>query len=242
MGTRERRQRDFEEREQQFLACARELIAENGLLSLQMSRVAERCEYAVGTLYQHFSSKEDLLLGLVARDVAEHSALFQRVADWQAPSRDRMFAIGVADMIFVNRHPDFFRLSQYSLCEVVWKAASPARRQAFLDVTKPIGEVVVGIVEDAVARGDLQLRGQNAQELATGLWALCAGFHQLVHTEGVLEEFSVCTPYRAMCRHIAHLLDGLGWQPVDRDAAPDTLDVLIKRICKEVFDETICSG
>jgi AcrR family transcriptional regulator len=242
MGTRERRQRDFEEREQQFLACARELIAENGLLNLQMSKVAERCEYAVGTLYQHFSSKEDLLLGLVTRDVAEHTALFHRVADWRAPSRERMFAVGVADMIFVNRHPDFFRLSQYSLCEVVWKAASPERRQSFVEVTQPIGAIVVSIVEDAVARGDLQLREQSAQELASGLWALCSGYHQLVHTDGVLEDFSVCSPYRAMCRHMTHLLDGMGWQPVDRDGSPEAQDALIKRICNEVFDETICAG
>lgn len=242
MGTRERRQREFGEREQQFLAAARELIAESGLLSLQMSKVAERCEYAVGTLYQHFTSKEDLLLGVLIEDVREHTALFQRVADWQAPTRDRMFAIGVADMIFVNRHPDFFRLSQYSLCEVVWKAASAERRQDFLDITKPIGEVVVAIVEDAVAQGDLTLTHQTPQELAAGMWALCAGFHQLVHAEGMLDDFSVRAPYRAMSQHVQHLLNGVGWRPLQADTSPAGLDVLIKRICKEVFDESICAG
>ncbi len=64
MGTRERRQREIAEREQRFLDCARALMLQDGLLGLQMARVAEACDYATGTLYQHFESKEDLLVAL----------------------------------------------------------------------------------------------------------------------------------------------------------------------------------
>ncbi len=64
LGTRERRQREVAEHEQLFLTAARELIRQDGLLNLQMARVAEKCDYAVGTLYQHFGSKEDLLVAL----------------------------------------------------------------------------------------------------------------------------------------------------------------------------------
>lgn len=242
MGTKERRQRDKEDRERLFLDATRELIRSDGLLNLQMSRIAERCEYAVGTLYQHFVSKEDLLLALVTESVREHGALFQRVADWQAPSRERMFGIGVADMIFVRRNPDYFRIAQYSLCEVVWNAASAERRQGFLDATGPIGEAVVGIVNDAVQKGDLELRGQSPQELASGLWALGNGFHNLVHAEGVLRDFSVQDPYRVMCRHIQHLLDGVGWKPLSSNHHKRSLEALIKRICKEVFDDQACAS
>lgn len=240
MGTRERKQREFAEREQGFLSAAFELIREDGLLNLQMSRVAERCEYAVGTLYLHFSCKEDLLLALVTDRVREHVDLFRRAGDWKAPSRDRMFAIGVADMIFVRRHPEYFRIAQYSLCEVVWKAASPERRQAFLDVTDPVGQVVVGIVNDAVAAGDLDLRGQSPQALATGQWSLCSGFHNLVHAEGVLEDFTVREPYQLMCRHIQYLLNGLGWKPLIEVGHDAPLTALIDRVCKEVFNEATC--
>ena len=119
MGTKERRQREVADRERFFLDTARELIREQGLLNLQMSRIAEKSEYAVGTLYQHFSSKEDLLLALTTVMGTEHVELFERVGRWQASSRDRMFAISVADTIFVRRNTDFFRVAQYSLCAVV---------------------------------------------------------------------------------------------------------------------------
>lgn len=240
MGTKERRQRQFAEREQLFLDRARELIREHGLLNLQMSRLAEKCEYAVGTLYQHFASKEDLLLALTTVQAQEHTELFRRVADWKTLSRERMFAIGVADKIFVQRNPDHFRISQYALCEVVWHAASPDRREDFLAACQPIGQCVVGIVEDAVRQGDLPLNGLNAQELCTGVWALCNGTHNLVHTEGVLEEFAIRDAYRLMCQHIQIMLNGFGWKPlVDPADAPAT-DRLIQRIKKEVFHDFCC--
>lgn len=241
VGTRERRQREFADREQAFLNAAMELIRADSLLNLQMSKVAERCEYAVGTLYLHFASKEDLILALVTDRVREHVDLWRRVADWKAPTRHRMLAIGVADMIFVSRHPDYFRIFQYSTCEVVWKAATQERRQAFLDTTSPVGNVVVGIVKEAVAQGDVDLRGLSAEELSTGLWSLCAGFHNLVHAEGMLEDFQVRQPYRLMCRHIQNLLNGLAWNPLAVLGDAPALEALIQRICKEVFDEAICA-
>lgn len=237
MGTKERRQRQVADREQQLLAGARELIREDGLLSLQMSKLAERCEYAVGTLYQHFESKEDLLVALTTQSVCEHASLFRRVAEWKAGTRERMFAIGVADMIFVRRNPEHFRLAQYALCEVVWKAASAQRREALLAANKPVAATVAGIVDEAVAAGDLDLKGQSPQELTSGLWALSFGFHNLTHAEGVLEDFTVREPYRLMCRHIQHLLNGCGWKPLADPADMRALDRLIRRISDEVFGD-----
>ncbi|MDB5970878.1 MAG: Transcriptional regulator, TetR family [Hydrocarboniphaga sp.] len=240
MGTRERRQRELGNREQLILETARELIRSEGLLNLQMARIAEKCEYAVGTLYQHFASKEDLLLELTRQDVVEHAELIERLARWRAPPRERIFGIAVADMLFVRRSPDHFRMSQYAFCEVVWTAASAARRQSVLDAEAPIAAIAVGIVNDAVAAGSLDLRGMPAEQVCLGLWALVVGMHNLVHTEGVMHPFAVPDPYRLMCRHLQSLLNGQGWQPyfdVSDDAA---LDALIQRIFTEVFDEQCC--
>lgn len=237
MGTRERRQRELGNREQLILENARELIRAEGLLNLQMARLAEKCEYAVGTLYQHFSSKEDLLLEITRQDVVEHAELIQRVAQWPGSPRDRIFGLAVADIMFVRRSPDHFRISQYVFCEVVWNAASAARRQAVIDAQAPIAAAAVGIVNDAVANGSLDLKGMPPEQLCLGLWALVIGMHDMVHAEGVMSAFSVPDPYRLMCRHLQSLLNGQGWTPyvdVSDDAA---LDALIQKIFTEVFDE-----
>ncbi|MCC2658985.1 MAG: TetR/AcrR family transcriptional regulator [Panacagrimonas sp.] len=199
MGTKERRQREFNEREELFLNVALELVRSNGLLNLQMSRLAEKAEYAVGTLYLHFDSKEDL--------------------------------------VFVRRHPDYFRVAQYTLCEVSWKATSAERRQHFLEANDPLVEIVSGIVEDARRSGDLPPGGATAQELAVGVWALCGGHQQLAHAEGLMADITITDPYRLMCRHLIALLDGFGWKPLSDPNDLGAIDALIARVQREVFNE-----
>lgn len=239
MGIKERRQRQFQERESRFLQAARELVAENGLLNLQMSRIAEKCEYAVGTLYQHFDSKEDLVLALAAEGARHHVELFRRVERWSAPARDRLLAIGVADMLFVQHNPELFRVGQYAFTEVVWGAASAERRQELLAVNAPVSEIVIGIIESAVRAGELSPGRISAQRMAVGFWSLIIGTHSLVHAEGVLEDFEVREPYRLMGKHLQALFNGHGWLPladVQDDAA---LAALMERIRQELFADLV---
>ena len=237
MGTKERRKREFSEREELYLDAALELIQRDGLLNLQMSRLAEKAEYAVGTLYLHFASKEDLLLALVTRVFRDYIALVRQAQAWDAPSRDRMFAVGVADLVFVRRHPVYFRIAQYSLCEVSWGAASVERRKAFLEANNPVMEIVSGIVEDARRVGDLDPGGLSAQEMGVGVWALCGGFHNLAHADGVLADFSVSDPSLLMCRHLLGLLDGYRWRPISNPLDSVALEQLVTRVRHEVFNE-----
>lgn len=237
MGTKERRQREFSEREELFLDIALELIQRDGLLNLQMSRLADKAEYAVGTLYLHFVSKEDLLLALVTRVFRHYMELVRLAQAWNASSRDRMFAVAVAELVFVRRYPEYFRIAQYSLCEVSWGAASPERRQAFLDANRPVMALVATIVEDARQAGDLEPAGASPQEIASGLWAMCGGFHLMAHAEGLLANFQVTQPYLLMCRHLSAWLDGMKWKPLSRSDDPVALERLVQRVMTDVFNE-----
>jgi AcrR family transcriptional regulator len=237
MGTRKRRQREIAEREQLFLGTARELIREDGLLNLQMARIAEKCEYAVGTLYQHFASKEDLLVALSTENIKYRAELFQRVVDWKANTRDRMFGIAVADMLLVRRYPEHFQLDQYAFTEVVWRAAPLERRRKALAAGEPLGRVVESIVVEAARVGDLDTRGLKSFELCLAPWALCEGTHQIAHAEGLAEKYGLGNAYRLMLRHQQCLLNGLGWKPLFDVADEAALDAKIKKLCQEVFHD-----
>jgi AcrR family transcriptional regulator len=237
MGTKERRQRDLAAREQRFLDCAQELIQRDGLLSLQMSRIAEECDYAVGTLYQHFASKEDLLVALATRNCMSRVELFTRAARWQGPTRERMLAIAIADLMLVRERPEFFRLSQYVFTDVIWHAASPAARQRSLEAGAPIGALIEGIADDAIRAGDLPSNtGLAPRALTIGPWTLCMGMHTLVHAEGVLERHDPGEPYRLLIKHLQHLLNGYGWQPLFDVSDEAAIDAQLARISREVFD------
>jgi AcrR family transcriptional regulator len=74
-------------RKQRLIAAATALAAEGGYDAVQMRDVASRAEVALGTLYRHYSSKDQLLLAaLAAQATALRERLDQRPARGDAPS------------------------------------------------------------------------------------------------------------------------------------------------------------
>lgn len=65
------RQRQTLEREARILKASEALFARRGYASTSMQDIAGRSKLAVGTLYNYFSSKPDILLAIVERDTAE---------------------------------------------------------------------------------------------------------------------------------------------------------------------------
>jgi AcrR family transcriptional regulator len=242
MGTRERRQREVARREAHILETAQRLIRDEGLLNLQMSRLAEACDYAVGTLYQHFARKEDLLVALDTRNALQRITLFERAAAWRGPTRERMLAIALADILITSHRPDVFRLSQFVYTEVVWTAASPERRRQALAVGEPLERVVTGIVDDALACGDLpRALTLSPMETVLGLWTQCIGMHSLMHLDDALPAHDVHHPYRLLFRHLNHLLNGYGWQPLMPRVDEDVVLAQMQRLCREVFGQALPS-
>lgn len=237
MGTQERKQRQLAEREKLFLERAWEMIQREGLLKLQMARLAAECDYAVGTLYLHFSSKEDLLVALAASRIGERIELFQRAASWQAPSRKRMFAILLADVLFAQRVPVFFELSQYVSTHTIWGAATDERRAAALTKSEPISEAVQAIVSDAIRAGDVNSHHLTGRELCSGLWAMCVGMHALVGTTGLLERQCEARPYQLLQLQAHALLNGLNWQPLMPVEDNVQQRQLMEEIMQELFPE-----
>ena len=237
MSTKDRRQRERTEREQRFLDKAQELIQRDGLLSLQMSRIAEECDYAIGTLYQHFASKEDLLVTLATRNCLSRVDLFERAARWEGPTRERMLAIALADLMVIRAQPEHFRLAQFVWTDVIWGGASAQARQRSLEASAPLGALIDGIVKDAITAGDLRADiGLSPQAVTMGPWMLSLGLHTLTHAESLLEAHALGDPYRLLMKHLHFLLNGYGWQPLFNPADDTALDALNTRLCKDIFN------
>ena len=167
--------------------------------------------------------------------------MLQRAVDWQAASRDRMFAFIVGDMLCACDNPDQFRLSQYAFTEVVWQAASEERRAELLTAHQPLGRMVSRILEDAIAAGDLESHDRAPLELAIGHWCMTLGMHNLVHAEGLLPFFSLHAPYKMLLRHVQLHMNALSWRPLFDDPFNEQpLADRIENICNTLFSD-LCS-
>jgi len=239
MSVQTRKQREIELREKLILDAAERMLLERGYLGLNMDRVAEAVDYSKGTVYQHFTCKEDLIAALLVRTITVREGLFARAALFRGRPRERLMAVGVADQLFSKVYPEHDRIERVIKVESIWDKASVDRRTQFMQRDHNCLNIITGIIRDAVAHGDLTFReGLSDRSLAFGLWSMAIGA-RLIITHGLGEEVTgVAVPEETQMANYQVFLDGYGWQPLSTQW---DYDAVLERIRAEVFADDLAN-
>ncbi len=200
MGTATRKQREVRQREQMLLDIGRRLLIEQGFAGLSLDRLAEATEYSKGTIYQHFSTKEDLVAALAAQSIERRSILFERATRLTGRPRERLIAIQVADELFARLHAHYFRSELVVKMADLGNRASPDR----LGHVGPPRLLLLGggpraLIVEAVRRGRPGPRSRSAsagEMILFGLFSLAIGAHTVMLNHGaLLREWQVGPPF-----------------------------------------------
>lgn len=84
MGVADRKAREFKRREEEIIQAAFDLFAEHGIESVTIDMIAEKAEVGKGTIYKHFTSKNDIFAILIIRQGHELLELLESIP-WDAP-------------------------------------------------------------------------------------------------------------------------------------------------------------
>ncbi len=233
MSTITRKQREMREREGKILEIARPMFIEQGYNGLSMDRIAETLQYSKGTIYNHFSCKEEIIIALAIQAMEKRTAMFQRAAAFQGRSRERLLAVGTAAELFVQSFPDHFKVEHIIRTSSIWEKTSEKRRSVMRSCEHRCLGIVGGVVRDGVAQGDLQLPEDVAvEDLVFGLWSLSWGAYSIITTSDSLDELGIREPFTALRNNISTMLDGFNWKPLRHDY---DYDAALERIRNEVF-------
>lgn len=235
MTTLTPKQQEIRDREAQILAVARPIVVHEGYHGLNMDRIAEEVQYSKGTIYNHFSCKEEIVIALAVENVNKRFELFQKAAQFKGSPRFRMLAIGAAAELFVRNSTDFFHFERILDLPSVLEKTSEKRQSIIRGCETQCMSVVAGIVRDAIAAGDLELPKRfTPEKLVFGLWSLTNGAYSIALSSESLQQMGIKDPFETVRDHTAALLDGFNWQPLSTDY--DTKKIL-KKISKEVFGD-----
>jgi AcrR family transcriptional regulator len=212
MGTVERKQKDFLKREKKFLEVAQRILLKEGYLGLSMEKIADILEYSTGTIYQHFKSKEDIIVALALETVQMRIDISQKASQFNGTTRERILAIGQASAMFYPQR----LLSELILFSTNLKGkADPQRYLQYEEAIARSIDISAKIIGEAVENGDLVLsKGMNPAKMAYGLWSLVFGGFLLRGADGNLDKFGIENPIRTIGMHVHMLLDGWGWKPL----------------------------
>ena len=228
-----RKQREIQEREELILGVAREMLVERGYLGLTMDRIAKAIDYSKGTVYQHFASKEDLLVAMAGQNASKRADMFERASTFRGRPRERMMGIGICYELFVSLYPAYFGSEKIINAGSVRAKATEQHGQLLAHSEVACTQIVSGIVRDAVAAGDLVLPdGTSPMDLCFNLWSLTFGAYFLTSGEAPLSDLGVTDPHVALMRGYHALLDGYGWRPLSTEW---DYDATRAKIQEEVF-------
>lgn len=219
MSTFTRKQREIQNREQMLLGIARTMLVEQGFSHLGLDRLAEATEYSKGTIYQHFSSKEDLVAALAIQSCEKRIDLFSRAAEYSGSTRERAFALVAADELFAERHSHFFRCELIIHMANLDEKASPERRERLQALEQEILGIVLKPITEAVQNRDLVLTGNwTPEKVVFGLFCFAMGGHfGLQNYSSILKQIGVTSRAPHLFDNVNIFLDGLNWKQLSSD-------------------------
>ena len=219
MGTLTRKQREIQQREALLLDVARSMLMEHGFAGLSMDRLAEATEYSKGTIYQHFSTKEDLVAALAVQSVKYRAELFDRASAFPGRPRERMYAIGVADELFARLHPQYYHSEMVIRLAALQSRVDAERCKHLCGHDSTCMSRVREIVDAAVIAGDLTLQSpRTAEKVSFAVFAVALGTHLGIHNYGAMFDPAELGPPSSLMRDsVEILLDGFGWHPLSTE-------------------------
>ena len=204
-----------QQREELILERAGELIAEYGFFELKMSDLARACDISVGTLYAHFASKEDLLLGLAILAGQKRAGFFDYAHAHDGSAMEKFIVASLLDIRFSIDHPQWFEAEYLALAPSIWQRATPSHHQSQLAGIGRITEMFQSFLSDAanelVVSGDVIAQTRN---LNLGSWGLSFGMNALALSEITDRHYGTELRSNAIdifCDSLADLLAGAGW-------------------------------
>ncbi len=167
-----RRARERSRQEAAILEAAEREIGRRGFHGAGMTEIAREAEYAVGTLYNLFGSKEGLYERLLVVRAEEIARATRAALRGPGEPRERLEAVLAAKLDFFARHIEFVRIyaSTSILATGTWGLPAGVVRLRERSI-----RAVARVFEEARAAGLLRAEA-GAHELAIAFYAVTQAF------------------------------------------------------------------
>ena len=182
------------------------LISEEGFAALTLREVARRAGVTHAAPYRHFADKEALLAAVAEEGFRAMAAQMRERMDRETGPTQRLFACGVAYVLFAIQHPAHFRVmfGPHFTRRVDHQTLAQEGGNAF-------GLLVQSIIEGQKAG---ELREGEPMPLALMSWSLVHGLASLL-VDGQLQNMTEGGP---TAEQLAVFQTGMLFQGLRRDA------------------------
>ncbi len=167
-----RKERERLAKRQEILRAARRVFAERGLHAATLDEIAEKAEFAKGTLYCYFKSKDDLFLSMLEDELERFSQSLKAEMSRDLPPAETVARLVGSMMRSFGENMDLMRLltqerSALSTCQ------GDLMMKRFLPRFLELNQLVASQVRRGMEQGSF--RRMDADRAATAIFNLCHG-------------------------------------------------------------------
>jgi AcrR family transcriptional regulator len=153
-------------RRRELLNAAEVLFAKNGFFKTTMADIAEEAEFAIGTLYQMFKSKEEIYLSLVDEKVTAYLSEVEAETSMAVGGAAKIEAVIHTKLNFFEHNRNFFRIYVAEWSGFEWTPKSAFGERIWKKLLAHL-DLIAGIIEEGARTGDF--KGISAKEAAFAL-------------------------------------------------------------------------
>lgn len=207
------------QRENQILDCALQFIEQHSIAQLTIDKLVKELPFSKGTVYNHFSGKEDLLLALCNRSMRVIADLFSRAVGWDGTPRELGLSIHFAYMLYAKLRPTQFMLVLTAKSSSVTEKASVECHNEHIALEGQLIGPVIKVFQQAFERNEINPpMSLGYEQLAFSCWSMSFGINALL-----LQDIDQCSARsgliveQELINNVNILFDGLQLQPLTRD-------------------------
>lgn len=143
---------------ERLLAVAEEAFTAGSYRDVRMEDLAETADVSVGSIYDHFGSKDGLYLALAERALGQFAEYLERAFDADFTPLEQVMAAGDAYLRFHLEHPGSFRFLAFdALGAGQGPVDGPLGERVGSQLEEIIGDFQ-GLIEAALAAGEADAR------------------------------------------------------------------------------------
>lgn len=182
-----------------LLQAASDLFYEQGAVATTVRQITAACGLSPGALYNHFSSKEELLYQLVC---ASHRRLEEEVAAAQsAVAGDPVAELSTIVSMYVRMHVRDRKEARVANRE--YPHLTGERRRDIIAVRRRLRDRVAGVLQEGTARSVFRIAGGNDRSstliAAASILDLCVHCGEWLRPDGRLTLEQLERRFVAMC-------------------------------------------
>ncbi len=195
------------EREELILSVALSLLKESGLNGLTMQAIADRTEYSKGTIYQHFSCKEDVLAKLVIRCGQRLISLIDLALANSHGLRHKVVMVSWAFFINAELESETAGLVSMVKSPEFQTKISDAQQADLSIIDQSILSRVIGLFTQQT-----DISADKVKVGAFGWWAMKWGVQDVLMNDWEMSKLGFDDPKHYFFESLHVFLDGLGVQ------------------------------